>query len=75
MRTTDKGDTEILKVLPEGFKTVYTCSVFETCGPDRFHRDGKRIYMQTNKGDADLDAPRALRPRDRARRSWSSPTR
>jgi dipeptidyl aminopeptidase/acylaminoacyl peptidase len=54
VRTTDKGDTEVLKVLPEGFKTVYTCSVFETCGPDRFHRDGKRVYVQTNKGDADL---------------------
>jgi dipeptidyl aminopeptidase/acylaminoacyl peptidase len=53
-RTTDKGDTEILKVLPESFKTVYTCSVFETCGLDRFHRDGKRIFMQTNKGDANL---------------------
>ena len=54
VRTTDKGDTEVLNVLPEGFKTVYTCSVFETCGPDRFHKDGKRVYMQTNKGDADL---------------------
>jgi dipeptidyl aminopeptidase/acylaminoacyl peptidase len=54
VRTTDKGDTEILKVLPEGFETVYTCSVFESCGPDRFHKDGKRIYMETNKGDADL---------------------
>ena len=54
VRTTDKGDTEILKVLPEGFETVYTCSVFETCGPERFHKDGKRVYMQTNKGDVDL---------------------
>jgi dipeptidyl aminopeptidase/acylaminoacyl peptidase len=54
LRTTDKGDTEILKVLPEGFETVYSCSVFESCGPDRFHRDGKRVYMETNKGDADL---------------------
>jgi dipeptidyl aminopeptidase/acylaminoacyl peptidase len=53
-RTTEKGDTEILRVLPDGFKTVYTCSVFETCGLDRFNRDGKRIFMQTNKGDADL---------------------
>ena len=53
-RTTDRGDTEILKVLPEGFKTVYTCTVFETCGPERFHKDGKRVYMQTNKGDVDL---------------------
>jgi dipeptidyl aminopeptidase/acylaminoacyl peptidase len=54
VRTTDKGDTEVLKVLEEGFETVYTCSVFESCGPDRFHKDGKRVYMETNKGDADL---------------------
>jgi dipeptidyl aminopeptidase/acylaminoacyl peptidase len=54
LRTTDKGDTEVLKVLPDGFKTVYTCTVFESCGPERFHRDGKRVYMQTNKGEADL---------------------
>ena len=53
-RIADNGDTEILKVEPEGFKTVYTCSVFETCNPDRFHRDGKRVYMETNKGDVDL---------------------
>jgi dipeptidyl aminopeptidase/acylaminoacyl peptidase len=54
LRTTDKGDTEVLKVLPDGFKTVYSCSVFETCGPERFHKDGKRVYMQTNKGEPDL---------------------
>jgi dipeptidyl aminopeptidase/acylaminoacyl peptidase len=54
VRTTDKGDTEVLKVLPEGFQTVYSCSVFETCGPDRFHKDGKRVYMETNKGAVDL---------------------
>ena len=53
-RIADNGDTEILKVDPEGFKTVYTCTVFETCGPDRFHKDGQRVYMQTNKGDVDL---------------------
>jgi dipeptidyl aminopeptidase/acylaminoacyl peptidase len=54
LRTTDKGDTEVLKVLPDGFKTVYSCSVFETCGPERFHKDGRRVYMQTNKGEPDL---------------------
>jgi dipeptidyl aminopeptidase/acylaminoacyl peptidase len=53
-RVTDSGDTEILKVEPEGFKTVYSCTVFETCGTQRFHKDGKRVYMQTNKGEADL---------------------
>ncbi len=54
LRTTDRGDTEVLRVGPDGFKTVYTCNVFETCGPERFHRDGRRVYLQTNKGDPDL---------------------
>jgi dipeptidyl aminopeptidase/acylaminoacyl peptidase len=53
-RTLDNGDTEVLKVEPDAFKTVYTCDVFETCGPQRFHKDGKRVYMETNKGDVDL---------------------
>jgi dipeptidyl aminopeptidase/acylaminoacyl peptidase len=53
-RVKDNGDTEILKVEAEGFKTVYTCTVFESCNTDRFHKDGRRVYMRTNKGDADL---------------------
>lgn len=53
-RTTEKGDTEILQVLADGFKTVYTCNVFESAGPERFHKDGQRVYLQTNKGDVDL---------------------
>ena len=53
-RVADNGDTEILKVGADGFKQVYSCSVFETCGTERFHRDGKRVYMQTNKGELDL---------------------
>jgi dipeptidyl aminopeptidase/acylaminoacyl peptidase len=53
-RVADNGDTEVLKVEPEGFKKVYSCTVFETCGTDRFHKDGRRVYMQTNKGDVDL---------------------
>jgi len=53
-RVADNGDTEILKVEPEGFKKVYSCTVFETCDTDRFHKDGRRVYMQTNKGDVDL---------------------
>ncbi len=54
LRTSDQGDTEILKVLPDGFQTVYTCNVFETASPERFHPDGKRFYLQTNKGNPDL---------------------
>jgi dipeptidyl aminopeptidase/acylaminoacyl peptidase len=52
-RVADNGDTEILKVEPEGFKTVYTCTVFESCNTGRFHPDGRQIYMETNHGDAD----------------------
>ncbi|HXY39989.1 MAG TPA: S9 family peptidase [Vicinamibacteria bacterium] len=53
-RVADNGDTELLRVDPDGFKKVYGCSVFESCGVERFHVDGKRAYLQTNKGDADL---------------------
>jgi dipeptidyl aminopeptidase/acylaminoacyl peptidase len=59
-RVADNGDTEILKVEPEGFKTVYTCSVFESCNTDRFHPDGRRVYMETNHGDADADLTRLV---------------
>ncbi len=53
-RTTEKGDEEILRVDPGGFKVVYTCSVFESAGPVAFHKDGRRVYLETNKGDRDL---------------------
>jgi dipeptidyl aminopeptidase/acylaminoacyl peptidase len=53
-RVADNGDTEVLRVDPEGFTKVYSCSVFESCGPIRFHKDGKRVYMDSNKGDPDL---------------------
>jgi dipeptidyl aminopeptidase/acylaminoacyl peptidase len=55
VRTTEKGDTDILRVDDGGkFTKVYSCGVFETCAPVRFHKDNARVYMQTNKGDADL---------------------
>jgi dipeptidyl aminopeptidase/acylaminoacyl peptidase len=53
-RTSDKGDTEVLRVDEGGFKLVYTCTVFESCGPVRFHKDNARVYMETNKGAPDL---------------------
>lgn len=53
-RSAENGDTEILRVDGDGFKKVYSCNVFETCAPVRFHKDGKRVYMVTNKGDVDL---------------------
>ncbi len=54
VRTTDKGDTEILRVDPTGFTQIYSCTVFETCGPDRFSKDNSKVYMETNKGNPDL---------------------
>jgi len=52
-RVTDKGDTEILRVDPEGYTKAYGCTVLETCDTIRFHKDGLRVYMQTNKGEPD----------------------
>jgi dipeptidyl aminopeptidase/acylaminoacyl peptidase len=53
-RVADNGDQELLRVDPSGFTKVYGCTVFESCGTVRFHKDGKRVYLETNKGDADL---------------------
>jgi len=53
-RTSDKGDTEILRVDPTGFTLVYSCTVFEGCGPVRFSKDNSKVYLETNKGDPDL---------------------
>ncbi len=53
-RTTEKGDTEILRVDPDSFKVVYTCNIFENAGSAGFHKDGKRVFLETNKGDRDL---------------------
>jgi dipeptidyl aminopeptidase/acylaminoacyl peptidase len=53
-RTTDAGDTEILRVTDTAFEQVYSCTVFETCGPLQFHPDNTRLYMVTNTGQADL---------------------
>lgn len=53
-RVADNGDQEVLRIDPNGFTKVYSCGVFEMCGPVRFHKDGKRVYMETNKSP-DLD--------------------
>ena len=54
VRVADNGDTEILRADPEAFTKVYSCSVLESCGPVRFHRDGKHVFMESNKGQTDL---------------------
>ena len=51
-RSAENGDTEVLRVDEKGFAKVYSCNVFESCGPVRFHKDGQRVYFLTNKGAA-----------------------
>ena len=48
------GGWEILRVDGSTLTTIYTCNEQETCFPDRFHKDGTRVYIQTNKGEGDL---------------------
>jgi dipeptidyl aminopeptidase/acylaminoacyl peptidase len=53
-RTAENGDTEILRVTDAAFEPVYSCTVFETCNPLRYHHDNTRVYMETNRGEPDL---------------------
>ncbi|HEY0460422.1 MAG TPA: alpha/beta fold hydrolase [Pyrinomonadaceae bacterium] len=54
-RATETGDTEIMRVEADGkFTKIYDCNWRESCSPVRFHKDNKRVYMETNKGDRDL---------------------
>lgn len=50
-RAAENGDTEVLRVDDKGFSKVYSCGVFETCGPVRYHKDDQRTYFITNKGN------------------------
>ena len=55
IRSPQNGDTEILRIGDEGKSTkIYDCNAFESCGPVAFHKDNKRVYITTNKGDLDL---------------------
>lgn len=53
-RTDDAGNQEILRVDTDKFTPIHTCGVFEGCAILRFHKDGKRAYLESNKGDVDL---------------------
>src|SRR6266498_674894 len=56
-RSAENGDTEVMRVDDKGFTKVYSCNVFESCEAVRFHKDGQRVYFQTNKG-ASIDLVR-----------------
>ena len=53
-RSAANGDTEILKVDGDKFTKIYSCSVFEGCAAVRFHKDNRRVYLETNTGNTDL---------------------
>lgn len=54
-RAAENGDTEIMRVEADGkFTKIYDCNWREACAPMRFHKDNKRVYMRTNKGERDL---------------------
>jgi len=53
-RVQDSGDQEILRVDAGGFTPIFTCTVFESCDVVQFQRDGRRAYIETNKGELDL---------------------
>lgn len=50
-RSNMDGSNEILRVNEKGFISVYSTSVFEEAYVVAFHKDNKRVYMVTNKGD------------------------
>ncbi len=55
VRSAENGDTEILRLDADGTSTkIYSCNWSESCTPLRFHKDNKRVYMDTNKGERDL---------------------
>jgi len=53
-RTTPAGDNEILRVDPDGFKLIYTCTVLESCGVEGFDASNRHVYLSSNKGSLDL---------------------
>jgi dipeptidyl aminopeptidase/acylaminoacyl peptidase len=55
VRSAQNGDTEILRVEPDGKTTkIYDCNAFEDCGPVGFNKDNAHVFIRTNKGELDL---------------------
>ena len=61
-RSAENGDTEVLRVDADKLEKIYSCNVYESCGPVQFHKDDKRVYFETNKGDLDLTQLELLDP-------------
>ena len=54
-RPTPGGGGELLRVDLQGFTQLATATYEENLFPVAFHADGKHCYVQTNRGEADLD--------------------
>lgn len=54
IRSAPNGDTQLLRADAKGLSEIYTCTVFERCAPLHFHKDGKRVYIETNRGSGNL---------------------
>jgi dipeptidyl aminopeptidase/acylaminoacyl peptidase len=50
-RQTSDGGTEILRYDDGKFNQIYKCGFEETCYAYRFHKNGEKVYLVTNKGD------------------------
>lgn len=59
LRVGPEGGTEILRVQGDSLIPVYQCNHEETCAPIRYHTDGRRVYMVTNRGE-DVDLTRLV---------------
>ena len=64
-RIADNGDTEVLRVDPEGFTKVYSCSVFEIVRPGPLPQGRQAGLHGDEQGRAGPRRPRPLRPGDR----------
>jgi len=59
-RTTADGGSELLVVENGALgKSIYSCNYLESCQPARFHKDGKKVYITSDKGD-DVDLSRLM---------------
>lgn len=61
-KTNAEGGTDILAINGKEFKTIYSCSVLETCGISGFQKGNAKAYLISNKGDADLTQLLSLDP-------------
>lgn len=62
VRITEAGDTEFLRVDPDGFQVIYGCDVLESCGQAGFDAQNNLVYLITNKGPLNLTELEMLDP-------------